>query len=104
MGEKGCHNWGLDGGLFSFDDAVPCHGPSPWTLPFCAPSLLLRRYVVALPAQMFGQKRSKTPIKGGGARPGKGLAFWFVRSLVGSWLAGETLEGPSPGTVPRQFF
>ena len=44
-----------------------------------APSLLFRRYVVTLPAQMFGQKRSKTPIKGGGDRPGKGL------DSVGLW-------------------
>ena len=43
-----------------------------------APSLLLRRYVVTLPAQMFGQKRSKTPIKGGGARPGKGFVLWLA--------------------------
>ena len=62
---------------------------------FCAPSLLLRRFVVALPAQMFGQKRSKTPIKGGGARPGKGVRF-LVRSLVGSWLASGTPVDSSP--------
>ena len=36
---------------------------------YCAPRLLLRRYVATLPAQMFGRKRTKTPIKGGGPNP-----------------------------------
>ena len=45
---------------------------------FRAPGLLLRRFVVTLPAQMFGQKRSRTPIKGGGARPGKGLVLGWL--------------------------
>ena len=45
---------------------------------YCAPLLLLRRHVVALPAKMFWGKRPETPIKGGGARSGKGLVPRFT--------------------------
>ena len=45
------------------------HGPHLYDVLYlyCAPHLLLRRHVVALPAKIFGGKRPKTPIKGGGA-------------------------------------
>ena len=56
----------------------------PWTVSMAFTSLVdftfmvhrassFRRRVVTLPAQMFGRKRSKTPIKGGEARPSKGF-------------------------------
>ena len=66
----------------SFGDAVPAmdrvHGLHLSGGPhlYGAPRLLLRRYVVTLPAQMFGRKRSEMPIKGGGARSGKGFDLY----------------------------
>ena len=57
----------------SFGDAAPAMDRVHGLHLYCAPGLLLRRYVVSLPAQNIWGKRTKTPIKGGVARSGKGF-------------------------------
>ena len=74
------HRPGWTVAFSSFGDTAPAmdrvHGPYLYVglYLYCAPHLLLRRHVVTL----FGRKRSKTHIKGGGAHPCKGFGFLAI--------------------------
>ena len=76
------HRPGWTVALSSFGDAVPYHGPSPWIPPLSC-TLPPPSSLCGIPSrQDIWGMRTRTPIKGGGARLGKGLDFWFSTWLV----------------------